>query len=181
MKFRKLRLLLFVYPRRFRERFGDELIQALEASRDRRSGHHTGFRALYSHSLDIWNVVQGGLAERARSISKRVATFASGKPRSPQLRKEAIMLRLAQDLRFAVRTHFKQPGVTAIVVVTVGLGVGANTAMFSIVNGVILRQLPFEGPERLVRIFQSDRFNGTLREGVSGPDYFDYLKQQTVF
>jgi putative ABC transport system permease protein len=181
VKFRKLRLLLFVYPRRFRERFGDELIQALEASRDRRSGHHTGFRALYSHSLDIWNVVQGGLAERARSISKRVATFASGKPRSPQLRKEPTMLRLAQDLRFAVRTLFKQPGFTAIVVVTVGLGVGANTAMFSIVNGVILRQLPFEGPERLVRIFQSDRFNGTLREGVSGPDYFDYLEQQTAF
>lgn len=91
------------------------------------------------------------------------------------------MSSLLQDSRYALRTFSKHPGFALIVVLTVALGVGANTAMFSVVHGVLLKPLPYDDPHELVRIYQRDRFNNTQREGVSGPDYFDYLEQQTVF
>jgi putative ABC transport system permease protein len=91
------------------------------------------------------------------------------------------MSTLLHDLRYALRSLGRQPGFSIIVVITVALGVGANTAMFSVVHGVLLRPLPYDDPDALVRVYQSDRFNNTQREGVSGPDYFDYLQQQSVF
>jgi hypothetical protein len=91
------------------------------------------------------------------------------------------MSTLLQDIRYALRWIRKQPGFTVVVVMTVALGVGANTSMFSVVHGVLLEQLPYDEPEELVYVFQTDRFNDTRREGVSGPDYFDYLERQSAF
>ena len=90
-------------------------------------------------------------------------------------------MNFAHDIRFALRTLAKQPGFALVVILTVALGVGANTAMFSIVHGVILRALPYPDAHELVVVSQSDRFNDTQREGSSGPDYFDYLAKQRAF
>ena len=90
-------------------------------------------------------------------------------------------MHFAHDVRFALRTLAKQPGFALVVILTVALGVGANTAMFSIVHGVILRALPYPDAHELVVVSQSDRFNNTQRESSSGPDYFDYLAKQRAF
>src|SRR5687767_5941833 len=61
---------------------------------------------------------------------------------------------LTQDIRYAVRRLFRNPGFAAVVILTLGLGIGANSAIFSVVNAVVFRSLPYPEPERLVRLFQ---------------------------
>jgi putative ABC transport system permease protein len=90
------------------------------------------------------------------------------------------MERLIQDVRYGVRMLWKRPGFTAVVVLTLALGVGANTAIFSVVNAVLLRPLPYRNAERLVWVAGNVR-GGTARASVSPPDYVDYRAQNTVF
>src|SRR5580765_5170052 len=86
-----------------------------------------------------------------------------------------------QDLRFAFRQLLKQPGFTAVAVLTLALGIGANTAIFSIINGVLLKPLPYPEPDRLVTLWERDPQRGVEQERVSGPNYLDWRAQSTAF
>lgn len=88
---------------------------------------------------------------------------------------------LLQDLRYAARTLAKNPGFAAAAALTLALGVGANTAIFSVVNGVLLRPLPFAEPERLMIVWETDPHNQSFREGASVPDFFDWKHQSRRF
>src|SRR5271157_1067892 len=86
---------------------------------------------------------------------------------------------LLQDLRQSCRTLRKKPGFTAIAVLTLALGIGATTAIFSILYAVVLRPLPFEHPEQLVMLWRKDQHYN--RGTVSGPEFLDWSKQSNVF
>src|SRR5437867_7250758 len=84
------------------------------------------------------------------------------------------------DLRFAFRQLLKNPGFTAVAVLTLALGIGANTAIFSIINGVLLKPLPYPEPDRLVTLWERSPQRGIEQERVSGPNYLDWRAQNTA-
>src|SRR5215510_5453749 len=86
-----------------------------------------------------------------------------------------------QDLRYGVRMLVKNPGFTLIAALTMALGIGANTAIFSLVNGVLLRPLPYREPDRLVRLIQASPMLGLDSWGVSQADFVAYREQNRSF
>ena len=89
---------------------------------------------------------------------------------------------LIQDLRYGMRMLLKRRGFTAIAILTLALGIGANTAIFSVINAVLLSPLPFEQPERLVRLGGRDlRKQEELPSTFSVPDFYDWRARNTVF
>ncbi len=86
---------------------------------------------------------------------------------------------LLHDTRYAIRTMLKTPGFTAIAVTALALGIGANTAIFSVVNAVLLRPLPYKDPDRLVHVHRMQP--PIQRAPISRPDYFEWETQQEVF
>jgi predicted permease len=88
---------------------------------------------------------------------------------------------MIHDLRLAWRSLRRTPGFTAAAVVTLTLGIGANTAIFSVVDGVLLRPTPFADPDRLVMVWETDRKSGTTREPASVPDFLDFRERSKRF
>jgi hypothetical protein len=88
---------------------------------------------------------------------------------------------LLQDVRYAVRMLRKKPTFTIVAVLTLALGVGANTAMFSIVNAVLLRSLPYREPDRLVRIFFNKPGVGLRDVQFSVPEFDDLKSRAGIF
>lgn len=87
---------------------------------------------------------------------------------------------IIKDIRYGVRGLLKRPGFTAIALLALALGIGANTAIFSLVNAVVLRPLPYPEPDRLVWMWGNIR-NGGSRASVSPPDFLDYRNQNKTF
>src|SRR2546423_11064702 len=86
---------------------------------------------------------------------------------------------LRQDIQYGLRSLLKSPGFTIVAISTLAIGIGANTAIFSFVDGVLLKPLPYAEPERIVRVLEKPPGGG--RNGISTLNYLDWQKDNTVF
>jgi putative ABC transport system permease protein len=92
---------------------------------------------------------------------------------------KGFMEKLIQDLRYGIRTILKQPGFTAIAVMALALGIGANTAIFSVVNAVLLRPLPFANPNGIMMVYNTAEKEDSF--SVTYPDFIDWRENQQSF
>jgi predicted permease len=127
--------------------------------------------------------LQDGLTPKeARAAARRAfGSVAFAKEQSRSRWGFGIVETFWQDLRYAVRMLFKNPGFTLIAVITLTLGVGANTAIFSVINSILLRSLPYHEPERIALIWGDIPAEGAHRSQVSATDVEDWRSQNTVF
>ena len=91
------------------------------------------------------------------------------------------MRNILQDLRYSIRLLFKNPGFTAVAVLALALGIGANTAIFSVVNAVLLRPLPYKDSDQIFMLWGSRPAFGLTRNLTSPADYYDWQKESKSF
>ena len=176
------RALLHVYPREFRDEFGDAMV---EFFRDR----HTVARAAGRLSLArLWwrvalDLLRNALPARVETIGRLFRRHRQHQqapltaPSLGFLRQEDRMLAtILQDLRFAWRGMRRAPGFTLTVLATLVIGIGASVTIFSVVNGVLLKPLPYPEPHRIV-LAQHLKPHGT----VSEPEFVDYKREIKAF
>src|SRR6476646_7765574 len=88
---------------------------------------------------------------------------------------------LVQDLRYGLRMIAKTPAISAITIIALALGIGANTAIFSVVNAVLLRPLPFEHPDQLVMVWDNATHLGFPKDTPSPANFLDWRQQTHDF
>ena len=97
--------------------------------------------------------------------------------RATEKQRMTMLEELGQDLRYAARALRSAPGFTAVALLTLAFGIGANTAIFSVVRGVLLEPLPFPAAEQLVRVWHAQPSGGVTQGAVSEPDFLDWQRE----
>jgi predicted permease len=128
------------------------------------------------------NVQQGMAPEEARRAARlRLGGFTQLKEINRELRGLPFLETFLQDVRFALRMLRKNPGFTAVAVLTLALGIGANTAIFSVVYAALLKPLPYMQPDQLFNVFQAKPQEGIDAAGVSYPNFTELREENGIF
>ena len=160
-----LRLFLRAYPKAFRERHGEDLLRLC------RDVYGPGFSPRAAMDL-LWN----GLRERAGAAPRDFGEWLERPAREG--RGERMLATILHDFRYGLRALAKSQGFTAAILLTLALGIGANTAIFSVVNAVLLQPLPYAEPERLFSLWNVPEKSLSDRLPVSYPDLLDWLASE---
>jgi predicted permease len=124
----------------------------------------------------------GGAADQARLAARKdFGNAAMVRESVREVWTWGFAERLIEDVRYALRTMRRQPGFSAVAVATLALGIGATTAIFSVVNSVLLCPLPFPGADRIVALFATSPKKNIYRDTTSFPDFLDWQKQSHAF
>ncbi len=177
------RLLLLAYPRRFRQRHGDHLLELCaqvygeeQAARGFRLWRKVAADALVHGLAARWEARGSRRASPGRNplAPPRSVEHATGGP-------HVYLEQIFRDVRHAARSLIRNPGFTVAAVATLTVSIGANTAIFSLVHSVVMQPLPFDDPDRIVRIYGSDLQEGDRYGQVSFPNIDDVRRQAQSF
>ena len=163
------RLLLFAFPADVRREFGDDMAamfaKQIEEARPQRG------RVARLWVRAVADILSNGTAER----------FSSRQQKPPAFRWRALVRAFFNDIKYALRMFVREPAVTIVVVLTLALGIGANAAIFSAVNAILLRPLPYQDPDRLVMLWEKRPAEGVLDNVVSPADFVDWTTMTKSF
>ncbi|MEO7086566.1 MAG: ABC transporter permease, partial [Gemmatimonadaceae bacterium] len=167
---------LRLYPPSFRKRFGDEMAEfareRLLAVDEAEAQVSRLFLAL------IFDVVRSAPGEWYRAGRNRAGSRRDGSAHSYLPPRDNMDI-VIQDLKFAARSLMRRPGFTIVAAITLALGIGANTAIFSVVNAVLVRALPYDNPDQLTIVWGTQ---GQQRgQGVVYLDYLDWRARNRTF
>jgi predicted permease len=175
------RALMRLYPASFRERFEDEMVDFFVARRNEQEHRHGawGRARLWMHL--VADVAVSAPVQQYRSLTAFGIAESADVPWSspdypPELRPMDV---LKQDFRFALRSLARHKAFAAVAILTLALGIGANTAIFSVVDAVLLRPLPWPDGERLVAIYTARPQNP--QGGTAYLDFKDWREQSSSF
>ena len=163
---------LWCWPRSIRQRYGADMRATFDAA-----SHDAAARGAHAILLLLAKEIVD-LARSSRAAHRVAAPDLVSNPSSPEQRRSAVTA-LWQDMRYAVRLLRRQPGFATVAVVTLALGIGANTAVFTVINGVLLRPLPYADPDRLVTLLNGR--NGRLSAAFSPPNFIDITTESGAF
>jgi putative ABC transport system permease protein len=178
---RLFRLLLRAFPRRFRDLHGEGMeelfLDEIHEARRRSAGSEYWFLARAALDMTL-----SGLRERGVRSSRQTASLSGpgreptrtpSAPEPPSIGLGTMLDNLRQDFVFALRSLRRNPLFTLVALITIAVGVGATTTVFSVVNGVLLKPLPYGEPERLVRIYRTDVDRPEVRSVMAKADIGD--------
>ncbi|MDB4878427.1 MAG: hypothetical protein JWM41_4873 [Gemmatimonadetes bacterium] len=171
MLLRSYRAAMLIYPQSFRARFGDEMAElaAERIARARRSGRVAVGREAAALLIDLVRTAPAEWSYAARA-ERPAAVHAT-----PRDNMDIVI----QDLRFAVRGLLRRPAFTVVAALTLALGIGANTAIFSVVNAILIRPIPYPNGDRMVTIWGVQGTQG--QNGVVYADYLEWRAQNRTF
>ena len=167
-------LLWLAFPRRLRRVFGDDMVRLFDAQRESVRASGGSMARLWADA--IRDAVLHGTAERLEQFEDGAFALAR------QVRRwRWWMHAFVQDVRYALRLLVRQPGVTIVAGVTLALGIGVNTAIFSAVDAVLLRPLPYPDADRLVKVWEKRPREGVFNNVVAPADFVDWSKMSSAF
>ncbi len=175
--------MLLLYPRRFRRQYGLDMVEMfrdtrIDRARTGRSSFNLWVKTIRDLVLNASIMRMAPFMKRLRGVGRNRHSHAGSRSLfDARIMMEAMLL----DIRYALRTLWKAKGFTAIAVLTIAIAIAANSSIFSVINAVLLRPLPYPDADRLVVLWTQFPAGGTVNFPVSQAEFWDYRVESEAF